>query len=388
TPNTIPQPIWQEDLVAELGRLADRHPGLRRGRREVKPSCALNLATLAVPDWAQATASLPARRAPRRPGHVPLTAAYADVIEAMAALFSANADTFGGGHARRALGGYLADDIVPRLREPMHPATRRRVFSAATQLTYLCAFMCFDDRANGLAQRYYRIALQLAAENNDPLAYAIVLRGMSTQAWALGHYRHALHLAEAATATATKRADPLSQAFIHGQLAMAHAARHAPADALASLTIAERHLSKATSAPGPMGAYHFAALAHQQALTLAALGDKNNAIAALIESVRHRPPAERRARAITTARLAELHLGQGRLEECIAAWHHFLDDYPFLYSKRADAALKFLRSRGRPFSRNSHMRALLDRAALVSVADPWRGEHRPPPADPCCHVPL
>ncbi|MCI2415822.1 hypothetical protein MOQ72_00160 [Saccharopolyspora sp. K220] len=92
-------------------------------------------------------------------------------------------------------------------------------------------------------------------------------------------------------------------------------------------------------------------------------GDRPAAIAALRTSVRHRPNCERRSRAITLARLAELQLADGQLERACDTWHQFLDDYPYLSSRPADAALAALRSCVRPFAANPVAGVLLHRAA-------------------------
>jgi tetratricopeptide (TPR) repeat protein len=358
-------PLLAQDVATVLTRLAD----FDDGRRQVLSGGAFSLAVLAVPAWAQAIMRRPAdphelRAQPR------LQADQVATAEQMARVFS-DADTaFGGGHARAALAAYLACDIAPRLHASARPALRARMFSVATQLAYLCGFMCFDDEQHPLAQRYYRAALDLAAEAGDPAAYAITLRAMSVQARTLGHHQHAVQLAETAATTSSAKVTPARQAFFLGQVAVAAAASGDRASALSALDAAERRLSEATStSTSVIGGDHPASLAHQQAAVRALLGDRTGAITALTASIRHRPPAERRSRAITTARLAELHLHQGHMEEAVAAWHVFLEDYPHLQSGRATTALKILRSRLRPYAANPAARQLLARAAAI---------HRPP----------
>jgi tetratricopeptide (TPR) repeat protein len=229
--------------------------------------------------------------------------------------------------------------------------------------------MCFDDQAHALAQRYYRAAAELAADNNDPAGYAVALRALSVQARTLGHHRHAIQLAETA---GIRKVAPARQAFLYGQVvATADGDRTSALTALTALAAAERRLDQATShtntgtragSAAPMGDYHPAALAHQQAAVRALLGDREGAITALTTSLRHRPPEERRSRAITTARLAELHLAQGHLDQAITPWHAFLDDYPHLNSGRATTALKTLRSQLRPHATNPAAKHLLARA--------------------------
>ena len=345
--------------------------GFDEGRRQMLSAATYSLAALAVPGWAQAAGSVAGVAAASGPRLEPGQVATA---EQMTRVFS-DADTaFGGGRVRAVLSAYLASDIAPRLRAPGSAALRRRLLGAATELTYLAAFVCFDDERHGLAQRYYRAALELAAENNDPAAYAVTLRGLSVQARILGHRQQAVQLAETAAGIARNTTGQGRQAFFLGQVAVAAAAAGSRHDALTAISAAERRLDRASSqtAPAPaapgspaMGGYHPASLAHQQAAVQALLGDRNGAIAALTQSIRHRPPHERRSRAITHARLAELDLDQGHLDRAIGTWHAFLDDYPYLTSGRAVTAMSHLRARLRPHQANPAVRQLLARAARI-----------------------
>ncbi|MFI6317847.1 hypothetical protein ACIBG8_10040 [Nonomuraea sp. NPDC050556] len=362
-----------EVLSRELGRpislddlgLADRRPEPEdgAGRRQVLTSAVYSLSLLAVPSWNQAVAHEPdSELVPDSPGR--LSRDHLTAAERMAEVFSAADLAFGGGHARHALAAYLSQDLLPRLRLRAPFALRRRGQSAAAQLMYLCGFMCFDDEQHGQAQAYYRAALELTAEAGDRRAYAVVLRAMSVQARALGHHRQAVHLAEAAISTDQKRAEPVRQAFLLGQMAVASAADGSKDQALSTLRQAERLLDQAGSGTDLLiGGYHPAALAHQQAAVRALLGDRRGAITDLTASVRHRPVTERRPRAITLARLAELHLGQGHLERAVTTWDAFIDDYPHLRSGRATSALRTMRQSLKPYSRNPAVKHLLTRAA-------------------------
>ncbi|HEX4832937.1 MAG TPA: hypothetical protein VH478_17790 [Trebonia sp.] len=308
--------------------------------------------------------------ATRRPLLAP--AGVIETAESLARLFSASDRAFGGGSARAALAGYLANDIAPRLREPGRPAERGRLHAVAAQLSYLCGFMCYDDEVHGLGQRYYLAALSLAAEAGDRTGYAVTLRAMSVQAQSLGHQRQALHLAEAAV-DAGKAADPLRQAFLHGNLAAARAADGDRGRALDSLTAAERFLSGATSASAPFtGTYHPASLSHQEAEVRALLGDRAAAAMALARSIRYRPAGERRARAVTLARLAEIQFATGHLDQAVSTWHRFLDEYPHLASGRASTALRTMRAMLRPHARHPAVAGLLIRAVAQRPPAPPR----------------
>jgi tetratricopeptide (TPR) repeat protein len=276
----------------------------------------------------------------------------------MVGLFSDADFAFGGGHARLELSCYLAATIAPWLRATATPAVRRELLTTASRLTYLCGFMYFDDELHGAAQHYYLTNLQLVAEAGDATAYAVTLRALSGQARSLGHHREAVHLAEAAVQAAPDSAGPQTSAFLFGQLAVAHAADGNHREAARHMITAERLLERAGEVPEPVGGYDVASLAHQQAAVRAKQGDRRGAIQALMVSIRLRPAAERRSRAITLARLAELQLDVGELEAACGTWQRFLLDYPYLRSRRVNRALASMRARLRPHQNNSAVIAL------------------------------
>jgi tetratricopeptide (TPR) repeat protein len=361
---TLSRGLRRTVTVAELGLDARRSSDTASVKLEVSAVGSYRLAALAVPTWERASVtSSGACSVPDPPSR--LTAGQIASAEQMAALFDESDAAFGGGRTRVALAGYLAHDVVPLLRLAARPALRARMFTVATQLSYLCAFMCFDDERHALAQRYYLTALDLATENGDAPGYAIAQRALSVQAGILGHHPEALALAEDAARTGRRVLPPGRHAFFVGQLAVAQAATDDRRGALATLRTAERLHSRADPVSAPMGGYHLAAMYHQVAEACALLGDRAESVTALSESVRHRPVHERRSRAVITARLAEHQLATGHLEEAVATWHAFLDDYPLLRSGRATSALRGMRSRLRPHSGNVAVARLLTRAATV-----------------------
>ncbi|MFC0040021.1 hypothetical protein [Actinomadura rayongensis] len=350
---------------------------LGRTKHHGPADAAYRLALLDVPTWTRAAGGRTAPTIPTDQAET-VTAPQVETVEQMVRLFLDNDGAFGGGYARGPLAAYLAHDVAPLLRASAPPPLRLRLLRAATRLTYLCAFTCFDDEEHALAQRYHRAALDLAVEAADPAGYAVVLRAMSVQARSLGHHHEALVLAENAAATGQRKAGPARHAFLLGQVAVAAAAEADRSTALSALAAAERLLDRSTSrstahqvrpsqtAPGPadvIGGYHPAALAHQEAAVRALLGDLRGAIAALKTSLRHRPSDERRSRAVTTARLAELQLRTGHLDQAVCTWHAFLDDYPHLSSGRVTSALRTMKAHLRPHADNAGARHLLARAA-------------------------
>ena len=343
----------REDIVARLVELA----GSGQGRRTVLSSLVYSISASALPEF---TGAAPPRAATERQSDARDVLARAQSAELMLDLFAASDAESGGGRARPALSAYLAADIAPALRRSVRTAADRRLMRVSARLTYLAGYMCFDENLGGAAQAYYRTSARLFARTGDLSGYTTTLRALSIQAHHLGHHAHARDLAEAAAAHLA--ALPTGQgALLSGQLAVTSAATGDRRAALSHLTRAHRLLDHGQDTHGTIGAFHPAALAHQEAEVLAAGADRAGAVAALTASLRHRPSAERRARALTTAQLAELHLDLGRLEQACATWYGFLDDRPHLHSARVEDALARLRARLRPHRHQPAVRILLDR---------------------------
>lgn len=286
--------------------------------------------------------------------------------------FSQQADRHGGGHIRTPLAACLSG-LVRRLRTggdgPHHP----RLVAGASRLSYLLARVYSDERRNGLAQRAFLTAAELAEEGEDPEGVALVRRALSSQAHQLGHRRQSLALAEAACEAAPADAAPSARAFLHAGLAVAQAAEGERGNALAALRRAEYELARApadlTTGPEspdgePVGAYQDAALHYQAGQVRAALGDRDGAIRELRASLRSRPEGERRSRAISEAELAELLLSRGRLEEACSAWEDFLEDSALVRSGRARGARDRMPRLLRPYAQEPCVQALSARAGL------------------------
>ncbi|MFK0247776.1 tol-pal system YbgF family protein [Amycolatopsis azurea] len=337
-------PWWRNDVTAELTKLCQDGAANRR----TISGCAYSLAALSVPGWGELANVASSTRRTADTGKI--ERADLEAARTMLELFSTADLTFGGGHVRPALAHYLRTTIAPWLRSGATPAVRTDMLTTAAQLSYLCGFLCFDDELHGVAQRYYLIAARLSHEAGDALHYAIALRALSVQARMLGHRALAVDLATTAARALPGHAPAITRAFLTGQVAVAEAAAHDQHQAVAHLRAAENYLDHAEDSAPPVGTYHPAALSHHHAAVRACLGERHAAVSALTHSLRHRPATERRARAITLARLAELHLDAGELDRACHVWEQFLEEYPYLRSQRADTALSTLRARLRPHS--------------------------------------
>lgn len=353
---------WRTDVTEQLVRLC-REGAL--SRRTVV-GCVYSLASLSIPAWSDLVAS----PVPTRPdnGKTRIGRAEVDAASAMVELFSDADLAFGGGHGRQALTRYLHSTIVPWLRADVEPAVRVDLHAIAARLCYLCGFLYFDDELHGAAQGFYLAAVGLASDAGDAVGYAITLRALSVQARMLGHRRQAVDLAASAVAALPATSPTRIRAFLIGQVAVAHAAAEERRDAVTQLCAAEAYLERANETATPVGTYHPAALSHHHAAVRACLGERAAAMTALNHSIRRRPPTERRARAITLARLAELQLDAGELDGACGTWAQFLDDYRYLHSRRADTALATLRARLRPHTNYTVARAVHQKAVELHRA--------------------
>lgn len=82
-------------------------------------------------------------------------------------------------------------------------------------------------------------------------------------------------------------------------------------------------------------------------------------------TLRLRAPAERQARTLTRARLAETLLAQGHLDAALPHWRTFLDEVPSLHSTRVTRRLHDMRRLLNPHRRHPGTAELLARAATV-----------------------
>ena len=85
-------------------------------------------------------------------------------VQQLAVAFSRIDQRLGGGHGREALAQYLHGDAADLLAGRFATEqVRRGMFTAVGELAYLSGWMAFDNSEHILAQRYFRLALKLAA---------------------------------------------------------------------------------------------------------------------------------------------------------------------------------------------------------------------------------
>ncbi|MEU9607939.1 transcriptional regulator [Streptomyces sp. NPDC048057] len=287
-----------------------------------------------------------------------------ETVIAMTERISELDDQFGGRHARPMAAAFLVNTVAPYLRADATDAVRKAMMAAASDLCYLTGYMAVDEGLEGLGQKYYLKALELAGASEDHLTYCTTLRGMSVQAVDLGHGSSALRLANSA-ASASPQAGPRMRAFLAGQQAHAAAQSGDTSDALRYLKEAEAAMDKAESREKSFGSYDPASLHYHISHVRYELGDLPGAIDAMKESDKLCYEIYRRSRVKERATLAEFQIQHGHLESACATWNQALDEYSLVKSGRVDRRMQRMVGMIRPHLENQHARSLYERARTV-----------------------
>ncbi|MEU4827729.1 hypothetical protein AB0H37_38195 [Actinomadura sp. NPDC023710] len=299
---------------------------------------------LAIALPAHAGATPPARR-PMDAGRSG-TVGHAEVttVREVINAFTRADERLGGGSGRTAIAEYLATDATTYLQaRPASSRIRAQMYGAVAEVARLCGWKAHDQGRDGLAQRYYLHAWQLAREA-DPAHGAFVLRLMAHQAVDLGHSRHAVHIAECARAAARSRADTATLGQLHLAEARAHAATGNARAARTALNKAEHCINTHSSgAERPWWASAMGApqplLATHTAKVLADLGDPSaqRHLAAAVR--RWSPDLYPRVRALNLCDLGSYHAKRGAVEPAYEALKEALELLHGITSARARTAV-------------------------------------------------
>ncbi|MEW1658870.1 MULTISPECIES: hypothetical protein [unclassified Streptomyces] len=282
-------------------------------------------------------------------------------LEGVAVRSALLGERFGGAHARPALAGYLAAEVVPLLTAPAHPVVRRALLTGAAHLALLLAGRTSEIGHPALAQYYYDIALELAHAAGDRGSHAIVLRCLSIQAHQLGDHHQAIALGEAATEIAGSAVPSAVRAFLHAGRAVVHAGAGQARAATADLLTAERHLARATGPEGPFTSYPETALRYQRAEVLSCLGHHKAALAELEHSLACRPADHHKARTLLHAQLAHTLLALHEVDAAVDHSFHALRHHRQLAAGSVHGTLPRLAHRLMPYQRHPRVAAFRER---------------------------
>jgi hypothetical protein len=348
-------PEWQVDPLITLAELGSSD--LDAERRGLLAGAIYSAASLALPDkrWWQDMAQGHAPLEPTR--HQRVGRGDVTTVRELTSAFSRIDQRRGGGHGRKALVQYLRADVSSLLQSTFPTdELRREMFSAAGELSYLIGWMAFDNSEHAIAQRYFALAVKLAARSGDDPLAGHILRAMAHQAIDLGACKQGLDLAAASVegqryCSATPRERALL-GVVHARGLAANGSKQAAAKALLK---AEDDLASASDGirePDRTFFFGEASLAHETACTLRDLGDRDGAIRQFRRSVQKRGAQFRRTHAVTLGYLAAVQMQGDSVEEACGTWTMVLDALEEgIYSGRARQAVVDMRARLSPYRR-------------------------------------
>jgi transcriptional regulator with XRE-family HTH domain len=131
-----PPSIWPQDPASRLVELAGTNP--RQRSRQDRAAYRVDISDLPEFD-ALGSQNIAARAAD--PGAKQVGSAQIEAATLMLSVFDDDDCAFGGGHARRALSLYLAQDVAGWLGAPARPRVHRELFSVAGRLSYLAGWL-------------------------------------------------------------------------------------------------------------------------------------------------------------------------------------------------------------------------------------------------------
>ncbi|MFE6508125.1 hypothetical protein ACFVBP_10680 [Nocardioides sp. NPDC057764] len=265
-------------------------------------------------------------------------------------------ETLGGGHGRDAVVQYLATDVAAYLRGRFRSdETRQAMYGAAAELAYLAGFKAHDMQLEGIAQRYYSHALQLAHQTGDRAHPSWVLRILSHQALDLKQSSGAADLAEHAWQLARGRVSPATEALYAISSARAHAAAGDKKAAARAIHQAEEGVAGEINDVPSWAAIvgnPAATVRSNAGKTFTALGDHAEAETRFATSASLRSAEGlRRIYALDLTQVAEAQAAQGRADEACRTWAKAFDQMPGVNSGRHRAAIGRARGHLRPYAR-------------------------------------
>jgi hypothetical protein len=275
-------------------------------------------------------------------------------------------DQVGAGHARPMAAAFLVNTAGTYLRASGTDQVQRDMKAAVADLVYLTGWMAMYENHQGLGQRYYMRALDLAGEAGDHVTYCRTLRGMSLQATHLGYGKQGLELADSA-AEAAPSSGPRLVAFLRGQQAAAAAMTGDRHTALSRLRETETALSKADNRRDAVGGYDQAAYHFHEAHVRWYLKDGEGSIKALRRSNAARSPLERQGRLHCLGVIAERQLRMRHVEAACETWGAFLDEHVTISSARGDEHLKTMIESLPAYRGVARVRELEERARTVAA---------------------
>lgn len=322
--------------LANLGRLELSKPVVRR-------SVMFSAALLPLASGWLGEAEARGRKA-HQAGTVMVGQSEVAAVRQITSAFHATDETLGGGHGRDAVVQYLISDVAAYLQGTFRDEkTRAAMFGAAAELAYLAGWKCHDMSMEGLAQRYYAHALQLAHESGRKDHSAWVLRILAHQALDLGRPQECVELSHKAWSITKGKVSPAEESLYAITSARALGAvgdsRRASSTVRAAEKLVEAEGSDPLSSWASMTGPAPATVASHTAKTWTSLGRHGDAAQIYTRAARLRDPSGlRRVMALDLAQAAEAQAAQGHAEEACQSWQSAFESMTGVTSARHRAA--------------------------------------------------
>ena len=298
-----------------------------------------------------------------------------DDVAAIRAVFAEfqRADVIGGGgdEVRRAVAAYLADYVMPVVREPQAPDVQEALYEVAAEQTYLAGWLAFDGGLHGLAQRYLVQSLQLAQASGNRILGSHVLAGMSDQATQLGYPEEGRSLAQAGLHVLLGLCAPAAMTDLFTLEIRSHAALGDTRAAVHAIDEAEQWFARIDLADEPQWAQFIdeGYIMGELANSLRDLGDGGEAerFATVSIAACRRQGRARRA-SLSYAALAASHVQRRDVEAAVDAAGRALELAAAVPSIRCTAALDGVRDRLAPHAGSAPVDEFMDRLAASRAA--------------------
>jgi tetratricopeptide (TPR) repeat protein len=280
-----------------------------------------------------------------------------EAVTDITAAFNRADEKLGGGFGRTAVVEYLTTDVATYCEARSRGPIRSAMFSSAAQLAYLSGWKAHDIGREGLAQRYYLYAYQLAVESGDLGQAAYIMRILAHQAYDMGHSANCVALAGDAVRTGVGRVDAHTGALLTLTLAKAHAMGGGDRrEVLAKITDAEALMSKAREGDDRPSWAGLHGLSPSQfnnhvAKILVDLGDYKGAEEHFSRSIKLylNPTSQPRIYALTTTWLAETQAKRGHVEQACQSWADALSRMDGIQSARTQESVRTMKQMLTPY---------------------------------------
>jgi len=227
----------------------------------------------------------------------------------------------------------------------------RRLLVAIGELCQLAGWVTGDAGSYALAAHYYSVGVHAAHAAGDAPLAANLISTLAYQVSNVGNPREAVLLAQTADLGAQQQATPTTRALLKERVAWANARAGDRRQAERALAAVEAHYEHRDPADDPEWVYWLneAEISVMAGRCYVELGAPGRAVPLLSGALAHYDERMTRERALYTSWLAEAQIMLGNVDEAVGTATTALELTAQITSARADARLRLLRHRLKPY---------------------------------------